>query len=110
MSNDTFWPSFSERMPAPSTAVAWTNTSLPPSSGAMKPKPLEVLKNFTVPMVMSSFLLRVSASECRTAKLTLSQGRKLSVVQARTQGGQVLWVRFTVTDAMSRGRDYAADG
>ena len=39
-------------MPAASTAVACTNTSLPPPSGAMKPKPLEVLKNFTVPMVI----------------------------------------------------------
>jgi len=29
--------------------VGWTNTSFPPSSGVMKPKPLAVLKNFTVP-------------------------------------------------------------
>src|SRR5581483_6026257 len=52
MSNDTFWPSVRVRMPAASTAVACTNTSLPPPSGAMKPKPLEVLKNFTVPIVI----------------------------------------------------------
>src|SRR5690242_5647699 len=53
MSNETFWPSFSERMPAASTAVACTNTSLPPPSGAIKPNPFAVLKNFTVPMVIS---------------------------------------------------------
>ena len=41
-------------MPAASTAVAWTNTSLLPSSGAMNPKPLVVLKNFTVPTVMTA--------------------------------------------------------
>src|SRR3982751_1690205 len=52
ISNDTRWPSFRLRMPAISTAVAWTKTSLPPSSGEMKPKPLVALKNFTVPIVM----------------------------------------------------------
>src|SRR5579871_5410690 len=40
VSNFTFWPSRSARMPARSSAVAWTNTSFSPSSGAMKPKPL----------------------------------------------------------------------
>src|ERR1700761_8051967 len=55
MSNDTFWPSVRVRMPAASTAVACTNTSLPPPSGAIKPKPLEVLKNFTVPIVIVHF-------------------------------------------------------
>ena len=30
-----------------------TNTSLPPSTGWIKPKPLDVLKNFTVPVAMS---------------------------------------------------------
>src|ERR1700761_2575896 len=52
MSNETCWPSFSERRPAASTAEACTNTSLPPPSGEMNPKPLVVLKNFTVPMVI----------------------------------------------------------
>src|ERR1700742_3586025 len=53
MSKDTFCPSFRLRIPAASTAVACTNTSLPPPSGEIKPKPLEVLKNFTVPMVIA---------------------------------------------------------
>jgi len=36
---------------AASSAVAWTNTSLSPPSGWMNPKPLDVLKNLTVPVV-----------------------------------------------------------
>src|SRR3954470_761448 len=39
VSNETFWPSTRPPIPARSTAVAWTNTSLEPSSGWMKPKP-----------------------------------------------------------------------
>src|ERR1700761_1862522 len=52
MSKFTFWPSLRVRRPAASTAETWTNTSLPPPSGEMKPKPLVALKNFTVPMVI----------------------------------------------------------
>ena len=50
-SYETFWPSTSEEMPARSSAVTWTKASFCPSSGWMKPKPLVVLKNFTVPLV-----------------------------------------------------------
>src|ERR1039457_1874181 len=65
MSNDTFWPSAREFMPAASRAEAWTNTSLPPPSGAINPKPLDVLKNLTVPVGMttpsaSSFLQAIA--------------------------------------------------
>ena len=35
-----------------STAEMCTKTSFDPSLGAMKPKPFEVLKNFTVPVVI----------------------------------------------------------
>src|SRR5713101_6861899 len=35
----TFCPSLSELRPARSTALIWTNTSLPPSLGSMNPKP-----------------------------------------------------------------------
>src|SRR5258705_9786687 len=59
MSKLTFWPSFRVRMPAASTAETCTNTSLPPPSGEMKPKPLAELKNFTVPMVINLFLLNI---------------------------------------------------
>src|SRR5512135_1799808 len=51
-SNSTFWPSFSCCRPARSTALIWTKTSFPPSSGWMKPKPLVLLNHFTVPVVM----------------------------------------------------------
>src|SRR6201989_3036538 len=40
-------------MPARSTAEMWTNTSLPPSLGWMKPKPLVALNHFTVPVAIS---------------------------------------------------------
>src|SRR3970040_2263630 len=48
-------------MPARSTAETWTNTSFEPSCGAMKPKPLVVLKNFTVPVVDMVFLREIAA-------------------------------------------------
>jgi hypothetical protein len=34
----------------------WTNTSFDPSLGSMKPKPLVVLKNFTVPVATGDIL------------------------------------------------------
>src|SRR5438034_1223982 len=68
MSKDTFWPSDREVIPAASSAVAWTNTSLAPPSGEMKPKPLEELKNLTVPMVMMSPLRMIARTDVRTAK------------------------------------------
>src|SRR5690606_18514481 len=48
----------SERVlsPARSTADMWTNTSLPPPSGWMKPNPLVALNHFTVPVGMKSEL------------------------------------------------------
>src|SRR5580698_6433532 len=90
MSKETFWPSVNERMPAASTAVACTNTSLPPPSGAIKPKPLEVLKNFTVPIVILNFLRgfphRQNAGTDGRASVA---GKEVCcLVQARTEGGQ----------------------
>src|SRR5271157_2667947 len=43
-------PSSSIPTPERSTAEMCTNTSFPPSSGVMKPKPLAWLKNLTVPV------------------------------------------------------------
>src|SRR5882757_6500633 len=47
-----FCPSLRARMPARSTALMCTKTSLPPSSGWIKPKPLWLLKDFVVPYVV----------------------------------------------------------
>src|SRR5271154_4231443 len=55
-------------MPAASSAVAWTNTSLAPPSGEMKPKPLVELKNFTVPMVIVFPLRKIVRTDARKAK------------------------------------------
>src|ERR1700674_353345 len=43
-------------MPARSTALMWTKTSLPPSSGWMNPKPFCALNHFTVPVLIVSCL------------------------------------------------------
>src|ERR1700688_35509 len=51
-SNESFWPSLRELMPARSTALICTNTSVPPPSGAMKPKPLVALNHLTVPVAI----------------------------------------------------------
>ena len=47
----TDWPSVKGGLPARSSAVACTNTSLPPSCGEMKPKPLFGSYHFTVPVI-----------------------------------------------------------
>src|ERR1700754_3665094 len=91
MSNETFWPSFRVRMPAASTAVACTNTSLPPPSGAMKPKPLVVLKNLTVPIVIHVFLHGFPPWRDAGAErgFTVLQGRKFNRRPgAHSKGGQ----------------------
>ena len=51
-SKETFCPSLRLPIPARSTALMCTKTSLPPSSGWMNPKPFWPLKNFTVPFVI----------------------------------------------------------
>src|SRR5262249_48942605 len=58
-SKATFWPSRRLRKPDCSTALICTNTSLPPSSGLMKPYPLSGLNHFTVPVVIGAFLKAV---------------------------------------------------
>src|SRR4051812_19623447 len=51
-SNSTFWPSFSVLKPLISMAVWCAKRSSPPSAGVMKPKPLESLNHFTVPVAI----------------------------------------------------------
>src|ERR1700730_17879104 len=52
ISNVTLSPSCRYSMPARCTAEMWTNKSLPPSSGPIKPKRLSMLNHFTVPVSM----------------------------------------------------------
>src|ERR1700722_5034194 len=54
ISKATFCPSLSSLSPARSTALIWTNTSLPPSSGWMKPKPFVALNHLTVPIAIDA--------------------------------------------------------
>src|SRR5262249_61873081 len=64
-SNATFCPSLSPCIPARSTALMCTKTSLPPSSGWMKPKPFWTLNHFTVPCVISSSFSYVCSQAAR---------------------------------------------
>jgi len=52
MVNSTCWPSLRVLKLVDWIAEKCTNTSLLPSAGEMKPKPLSALKNFTVPVVL----------------------------------------------------------
>src|SRR6185312_13523628 len=52
-SNFTRWPSCRLRKPLLVMAEKWTNASAPPSSGAMKPKPLASLNHLTVPKLIA---------------------------------------------------------
>ena len=51
-SYSTFAPSARVRKPSPEMAEKWTNASLPPSSGVMKPKPFSSLNHFTTPVAI----------------------------------------------------------
>ena len=63
ISQPIFWPSTMLVIPARSTAEMWTNTSEPPLSGWMKPKPFVELNHFTVPVVMMNpFLSNIAFS------------------------------------------------
>src|SRR5689334_17200337 len=55
-SKDTFWPSLSVLKPCMLIAEKCANTSLPPPSGVMKPKPFASLNHLTVPVAMSDCL------------------------------------------------------
>nr|DAL13978.1 MAG TPA_asm: hypothetical protein [Caudoviricetes sp.] len=50
--NSTFCPSSRVRKSLPSIAEKCTNTSLPPSSGEIKPKPFSALNPLTVPSML----------------------------------------------------------
>src|SRR3954452_208092 len=50
----TFWPSVRELRPERSSAVAWTNTSFPPSARAINPNPFWELYHFTDPSLSVS--------------------------------------------------------
>src|SRR5215475_12723773 len=50
----TLWPSVRELRPERSSAVAWTNTSFPPSARAINPNPFWELYHFTDPSLSVS--------------------------------------------------------
>src|SRR6056297_272200 len=98
MSKVTFWLSARPVRPARSTAEMWTNTSLPPPSGAMKPKPLVVLNHFTVPVAMCPELLLYAARGSAAARLVVVQDRVTEPIE-----GQVVDSRNVSECNMGRG-------
>src|SRR5580704_82023 len=111
MSNETFWPSARVRIPAASTAETWTNTSLPPPSGEMKPKPLVVLKNFTVPMVMIVPWHRFPpVRHAQAVREDADQTRKFRLSRPGAHLRRVGFYRCASSDGRRRGGTNSASG
>src|SRR2546421_9820058 len=90
-SNETFWPSFSDLKPVPWIELWWANKSLPPPSGMLKPKPLESLNHFTVPVAMFFPLLKKSCFCARQSELRFGhdvQGRESTAASEDACGGR----------------------
>src|SRR5258706_2307105 len=88
MSKETFWFSFRLLKPEPWIAEKCANTSLPPPSGVIKPKPFASLNHLTVPVAMSvasQIKIKNSGSSppCRYHQERLAQG--LLSTESRTR-------------------------
>ena len=69
-SNWTFWPSLRVLKPFMLIAEKWANKSSPPSSGVMKPKPLESLNHLTVPVAIKrTFKINTNHTSHKSKKL-----------------------------------------
>src|SRR6056297_519614 len=85
-SNWTFWPSARLLKPEPVSALKCTNTSLPPSSCEIKPKPFASLNHFTVPVVVAiiSLLFQlVCKPGCRNGGARCAAGAPLTAREFR---------------------------
>src|SRR6056297_1795875 len=85
-SNSTFWPSARLLKPEPVSALKCTNTSLPPSSCEIKPKPFASLNHFTVPVVVAivSLLFQlVCKPGCRNGGARCAAGALLTAREFR---------------------------
>ncbi len=86
-SNETFCPSLRLCIPARSTALMCTKTSLLPSSGWMKPKPFWPLNHFTVPCDMRHFFqIRIQAGRAVAQPVYWSRFGRRSSVRRNTRG------------------------
>src|SRR4051794_31671725 len=64
-------------------AEKWTNTSAPPPSTVMKPKPLSALNHFTVPCAMLNSPSE-NADPCDTGPMTVFEQRRREAAFQRT--------------------------
>src|ERR1700742_897993 len=75
-SNSTLAPSVSDLKPSLVTELKWTNTSLLPSLGVMKPNPFASLNHLTVPVAIEKHLLCLTherAEEAHGARPVLAR-------------------------------------
>ena len=108
-SNETFWPSARLRNPARSSAVAWTNTSLPPSSGWINRHHRRPSRNEFIQPDDGGKDVFVHATALERAGLRrLAEGQKVSFdVAEDRRSGKVAVDASTRKPAPGRGR-YAA--
>ncbi|SFX84191.1 hypothetical protein SAMN03097705_0035 [[Enterobacter] aerogenes] len=71
MANSTFCPSNKVLKFSPWSAEKWTKTSLLPSRGEMKPKPLSSLNHFTKPLILVDILTPVIHDSINSKRIVL---------------------------------------
>src|SRR6266478_500066 len=84
--------------PDRSRAEMWTNTSFPPPSRAMKPKPFSALNHFTVP-VSSTAMPEDDPFECRRPEIRSPWCRRLSGAAVDADDLGDVWSLVSWTDA-----------
>src|SRR3954467_1110556 len=90
-SYSTFEPSVSVRKPSPAIPEKWTNASLPPSSGVMKPKPFSSLNHFTTPVAIQHLLTTVPMREVVLPGTAFPHASRPLVTAATTHGFIPVW-------------------
>src|SRR5438045_3214822 len=83
-SNSTRAPSARVLKPSLVIALKWTNTSLPPSSGVMKPYPFASLNHFTVPVAILKTPPSEEVLSGKEARIGRATGTRSSASAGRT--------------------------
>src|SRR6267378_2257025 len=86
-SNSTFAPSARDLWPSPLMELKWTNTSLPPASGVMKPYPFASLNHLTVPVAIEKHLLyqvRTGSGGAMRNRYSLMYTRTVARIDSRS--------------------------
>src|SRR5207237_6485542 len=101
-SNSTFWFSLRVLKPLPWISEKWAKRSSPPPSGLMKPKPLESLNHFTVPVLIAfPFIERLPDNPREREQRTKGTARRELKLDAGSNGGtwrHCVPYRFTASE------------